>query len=95
MAAVVAALLAPVARAERPNIERVVVSRSDNGVLTFRIFFAAPVIVDPDDNVQVAIDADRDSGTGVDGLDYSLDQTGPLSFGADKCGVRGDRARRC
>ena len=85
LAAVVAALIAPSpAYAERPNIERVVVSRTEDGRLTFRIFFANPVTVDPDDNVQVAIDADRDSGTGVDGLDYSLDQIGPLSFGAEQ-----------
>jgi hypothetical protein len=66
--------------AERPNINRVIVSRSDDGILAFRIEFAKPVIIDPDDTVQVAIDADRDSGTGVDGLDYSLDIYGPVSF---------------
>jgi len=67
-----------VAQAEPPNIERVTVSRDTHDRLTFRIFFATPVLVDPDDQIQVAIDADRDPGTGVDGLDYSLDEAGPL-----------------
>lgn len=69
------------ARAERPNIDRVLVSRDDQGVLRFHINFASPVIIDPDDTVQVAIDADRDGGTGVDGLEYSLDVAGPVGFG--------------
>jgi hypothetical protein len=68
------------AMAERPNIERVVVSRTDEGVIAFRIEFAKPVVVDPEDTVQVAIDSDRDSGTGVDGLEYSLDIFGPVSI---------------
>jgi hypothetical protein len=88
LVATLAALTAPaVAIAERPDIERVVVGRDDVGVITFRIFFGSPVIVDPADNIQVAIDADRDSGTGVNGLDYSLDQTGPLSFGANRAAL--------
>jgi len=75
---VVAALGYPsYAGASRPNIDRVVVSRSEDDRVTFRIFFAQPIIVSLDDTVQVAIDADRDRGTGVNqGLDYSLD----LSF---------------
>lgn len=82
--AALAALVAPTAAlAERPNIDRVTVSRDGNDRLRFSIFFAKPVIVDPEDQIQVAIDADRDRGTGVDGLDYSLDQAGPLT-GADQ-----------
>src|SRR5262245_37222136 len=65
------------ARAERPNIDHVVVSRNDDGIISFRIAFASAVTVSLDDQLQVAIDADRDSGTGVDGLEYSLD----FSFG--------------
>lgn len=72
-AAVVALAVPSSALAQRANIERVVVCRSDDGRLTFNIAFAKPVIVSLDDTVQVAIDADRDSGTGVDGLEYSLD----------------------
>jgi hypothetical protein len=75
------------ALAGRPNIDTVVVSRDDDGIVTFRIDFAEPVIMDPDDNVQVAIDADRDPGTGVDGLDYSLDQTGPLFEDSDQAAL--------
>jgi hypothetical protein len=72
------AALAPPAQAggERPNIDRVAVSRDRAGVLTFRIHFASPVITDPDDTVQVAMDTDRNQHTGVDGLEYSLDYTG-------------------
>ena len=73
----------PLADAARPDIERVTVSRDEDDRLAFKLFFADPVIVDPDDQIQVAIDADRDPGTGVDGLDYSLDQTGPL-FGPER-----------
>jgi hypothetical protein len=82
--AVFAALFAPTAaHAARPNIDRVTVSRDADDRLTFRILFAKPVIVDPEDQIQVAIDADRDPATGVDGLDFSLDQAGPLT-GADQ-----------
>ena len=65
-----------VAHAARPHIDRVVVSRDEQDRLEFRIFFASPVIVAPDDQIQVAIDADRDLGTGIDGLDSSLDLSG-------------------
>jgi hypothetical protein len=59
----------PLADAARPDIERVTVSRDEDDRLRFKLFFADPVIVDPDDQIQVAIDADRDPGTGVNGLD--------------------------
>lgn len=58
------------------DIERVVVSRSVDGRLTFRIAFAELVALDYVNKVQVAIDADRDPDTGIDGLDYSLDWSG-------------------
>jgi hypothetical protein len=68
------------ALADRPDIDRVVVSRDGEGVLRFRISFGSPLVTpDNEANVQVAIDADRDSGTGVDGLDYSLDKSGGWS----------------
>ena len=70
--------IASTADAARPDIDRVTVSRDEQDRLTFRIFFASPVGLDPDDQLQVAIDADRDPSTGVDGLDYSLDQSGSL-----------------
>jgi hypothetical protein len=73
----------PLADAARPDIERVTVSRDEDDRLTFKLWFADPVIVEHDDQIQVAIDADRDPGTGVDGLDYSLDQLGPLFRGED------------
>lgn len=69
-----AALLIPAtASAARPNIERVVVSRTPDQRVTFRIEFAEPVALRHDTTVQIAIDADRDPATGIDGLDYSLD----------------------
>jgi hypothetical protein len=73
----------PLADAARPDIERVTVSRDEDDRLTFKLSFVDPVIVEADDQIQVAIDADRDPGTGVDGLDYSLDQPGPLYRGED------------
>ena len=72
------ALTIPSLANARPNIDRVTVSRDHQDRLTFRIFFASPVGLDPKDQLQVAIDADRDPSTGVDGLDYSLDQSGSL-----------------
>jgi hypothetical protein len=66
--------------AANANIERVVVSRSAQDVITFRIEFAEPVALDDETRVQVAIDADRDSSTGVDGLEYSLDWLGYVSM---------------
>lgn len=66
--------------APRPDIEQVVVSRSAAGTLTFRIEFAAAVVLDEETTVQVAIDADRDAATGVNGLEYSLDWTGYASL---------------
>jgi hypothetical protein len=75
----IAALVAPTAVwAARPDIDRVTVSRDDHGRITFHIAFAAPLTLGIDDQVQVAIDADRDYTTGIDGLDYSLD----WSFGS-------------
>jgi len=72
--ATVGALAVPArASADRPNIEHVTVSRDGEGRLSFRIDFAGSVIIGYTDHVQVAIDSDRDPGTGVDGLDYSLD----------------------
>jgi hypothetical protein len=69
-----AALALPAkAGAERPNIDRVIVSRDAVDLLTFEILFGSPLTTAPD-TVQVAIDADRDSTTGVDGLEYSLDK---------------------
>jgi hypothetical protein len=73
----------PLADAARPDIERVTVSRDEDDRVTFKLFFAEPVFVESDDQIQVAIDADRDPGTGIDGLDYSLDQQGALYRGAD------------
>jgi hypothetical protein len=73
----------PLADAARPDIERVIVSRDEDDRVTFKLFFAEPVFVESDDQIQVAIDADRDPGTGVDGLDYSLDQSGALFAGED------------
>lgn len=55
------------------NIDTVVVSRSADDVISFSIEFAEPVALDNDTQVQVAIDVDRNSDTGVDGLEYSLD----------------------
>jgi hypothetical protein len=54
-----------------------------------------PVIVDPDDQIQVAI-ADRDPGTGVGGLEYSLDQTWTASARSANLltAVDGERWRR-
>jgi hypothetical protein len=76
-ATVAAVLAAPApALAERPNIERVAISEDGQGRLTFRVILARPVILDLDDTIQVAIDADRNGGTGVNGLEYSLDWTG-------------------
>jgi hypothetical protein len=75
----IASLIAPAASwAARPDLERVVVSRDEGGRVTFRVEFAAPLALSLDDTVQIAIDADRDPGTGIDGLDYSLD----WSFGS-------------
>ena len=77
--ATVCTLAAPsIANADRPDIQRVTVRRDENGLLTFRIFFASPVTLSVGDQLQVAIDADRNPSTGVDGLDYSLDQSGLL-----------------
>lgn len=71
---VLAALLVPAtASAARPDLERVVVSRTPDQRVTFRIEFAEPVELRHDTTVQIAIDADRDAATGIDGLDYSLD----------------------
>lgn len=64
------------APAATANIEHVVVSRSADDVISFRIEFAEPVVLADDTTVQVAIDVDRDTGTGIDGLDYALDWTG-------------------
>jgi hypothetical protein len=77
LAAVVLATLAfaPPARAADADIEHAVVSRSAEDVITFRIEFAAPVDLEDVERVQVAIDADRDLETGIDGLEYSLDYT--------------------
>lgn len=47
-----------------------------NGVITFRKDFAEPVALDDDTKIQVAIDTDQDMGTGIGGLDYSLDWSG-------------------
>jgi hypothetical protein len=77
LAAVTAALLlaAPAARAgDRPNITRVVVSRSQDEQISFRVEFSAPVTLDPErTKLQVALDTDRDVTTGVDGLEFALD----------------------
>jgi hypothetical protein len=75
----IASMVAPaVSWAARPDIEQVVVSRDEGGRVTFRVDFAAPVVLGVGGQVQVAIDADRDVATGIDGLDYSLD----WSFGS-------------
>jgi hypothetical protein len=83
LAATLALAAPPLADAARPDIERVTVSRDEDDRLTFKLWFVDPVTVEADDQIQVAIDADRDPGTGVDGLDYSLDQLGPLFPGED------------
>jgi hypothetical protein len=81
---VLAALLVPApALASRPNLERVTVSRSADQRVTFRIEFARPVELRHDTTVQIAIDADRDPATGIDGLDYSLDWTETVLSSAD------------
>jgi hypothetical protein len=77
----------PLADAARPDIDRVTVSRDEDDRVTFRLFFAEPVFVESDDQIQVAIDADHDPGTGVDGLDYSLDQSGALFRGQDNAAL--------
>jgi hypothetical protein len=77
LVAMLALAAPPLADAARPDIDRVVVSRDGDGVLRFRIAFGSPLVApDEDANVQVAIDADRDYSTGVDGLEYSLDKSG-------------------
>jgi hypothetical protein len=75
--AVLAALvLAAPAVSAQPEIERVVVSRSADGILTFRIEFTGPVVLGEDTRLRVAIDTDRDPTTGNNGIDYALDWTG-------------------
>jgi hypothetical protein len=64
-----------VAAADRPNIERVVVSRALGSTFVFRIEFEKPIMLTPETTIQVALDTDRDSSTGNDGLEYSLDRT--------------------
>jgi hypothetical protein len=78
IAAVALAALVVVAPAQAADadIETVTVSRSADDVVTFRIEFARPVALDDETQVQVAIDADRDPDTGIDGLEYSLDWSG-------------------
>lgn len=71
------------ASAARPDLERVVVSRAPDQRVTFRIEFAERVTLRHDTTVQIAIDADRDPATGIDGLDYSLDWTESVLSGAD------------
>lgn len=79
-----AALLVPATvSAARPNLERVVVSRTPDERVTFRIEFAEPVALRHDTTVQIAIDADRDPATGIDGLDYSLDWRESAQSSAD------------
>ena len=76
-AAVLGALvLAAPAVSAQPEIERVVVSRSADGVLTFRIEFSGPVVLGENARLRVAIDTDRTATTGNDGIDYSIDWTG-------------------
>jgi hypothetical protein len=70
---VVLAIAPGAAAANRPNIQRMVVSRSLGSTFVFRIEFAEPIVLTPDTTIQVALDTDRDSSTGNDGLDYSLD----------------------
>ncbi|HEX4745523.1 MAG TPA: hypothetical protein VFU99_01465 [Gaiellaceae bacterium] len=78
------ALLVPAtAAAAPPNLERVVVSRTPDERVSFRIEFAEPVALRHDTIVQVAIDADRDAATGIDGLDYSLDWRESVVSSAD------------
>jgi hypothetical protein len=78
-----AALFIPAtASAARPDLERVVVSRTPDQRVTFRIEFAERVTLRHDTTVQIAIDADRDPATGIDGLDYSLDWTETVVSGA-------------
>jgi hypothetical protein len=76
-AAVLAALaLAAPAVSAQPEIERVVVSRSADGVLAFRIEFSGPIVLGEKARLRVAIDTDRTATTGNDGIDYSIDWTG-------------------
>ena len=77
------ALLVPATAAAAPNLERVVVSRTPDERVSFRIEFADPVALRHDTIVQVAIDADRDAATGIDGLDYSLDWRESVVSSAD------------
>jgi hypothetical protein len=83
LVATLALAVPPLADAARPDIERVTVSREEDDRVTFKLVFAEPVFVESDDQIQVAIDADRDPGTGVDGLDYSLDKSVALYPGVD------------
>ena len=79
-----AALVVPAAVwAAPPNLERVVVSRTPDRRVTFRLEFAEPVALRHDTVVQIAIDADRDPETGIDGLDYSLDWRESVVSSAD------------
>jgi hypothetical protein len=74
----VAVLAIPSTAQAEPMIDRVIVSRDASGLLRFRIVFTGLlVILDRGSRVQIAIDADRDSDTGINGAEYSLDLNGP------------------
>jgi len=79
--AILASLVIAVpARAADANIDKVVVSRGFDGVIQFWLECAEPVTLDDGTTVQVAIDADRNPETGIDGIDYSLEWTGHPSL---------------
>ncbi len=77
MLVVGAAWAGTAAAAGRPDIETVVVSRDQAGMLTFVIGFAAPARLDAGTKMEVMLDTDRDSSTGIEGGEYALDYSSP------------------
>jgi len=61
------------ASAGSTDIKAVVVSRDSASILTFVIQFAGPVSLDNATKLQVMLDTDRKSSTGIQGAEYALD----------------------
>lgn len=59
--------------ASRPDIRTVTVSRDPAGTLSFVISFAAPVTLGSETRMEVMLDTDRNSSTGIQGGEYALD----------------------
>ncbi len=59
--------------AGRPDIRAVTVARDQAGSLSFLIDFSGAVTFDARTKLQVMLDTDRDSGTGIQGAEYALD----------------------